>query len=293
VELALGLVLLLYGLSDLLFRFLGLGAYARGSRREPKVALTFDDGPSETTEALLALLKAHGVKATFFLTGERAKKRPDLVEKIREAGHQIEDHGQIHQAWKLLLPWVEWRHMAENPARYYRPPHGLHTPFTRPFARILGKRVALWDLESKDWLDLPPEALAERLLYYLRPGSVVLLHDGPERTLELLKLALPRMLELGYRPVTLDELSPIPLRAPARPDPRAFRGSRSGTTGRTGWSGRAWAPLTSSAWWKPSPSPAPTSRDSPGEPGLGTPPGAPSGWWSSPPSRPSGRPGRG
>jgi peptidoglycan/xylan/chitin deacetylase (PgdA/CDA1 family) len=230
VELALGLVLLLYGLSDLLFRFLGLGAYARGSRREPKVALTFDDGPSETTEALLALLKAHGVKATFFLTGERAKKRPDLVEKIREAGHQIEDHGQIHQAWKLLLPWVEWRHMAENPARYYRPPHGLHTPFTRPFARILGKRVALWDLESKDWLDLPPEALAERLLYYLRPGSVVLLHDGPERTLELLKLALPRMLELGYRPVTLDELSPLPLRAPARPDPRAFRGSRSGTT---------------------------------------------------------------
>ena len=177
MELALGLVLLLYGLSDILFRFLGLGAYARGSRREPKVALTFDDGPSETTEALLALLKAHGVKATFFLTGERAKKRPDLVEKIREAGHQIEDHGQIHQAWKLLLPWVEWRHMAENPARYYRPPHGLHTPFTRPFARILGKRVALWDLESKDWLDVPPEALAERLLYYLRPGSVVLLHE--------------------------------------------------------------------------------------------------------------------
>jgi peptidoglycan/xylan/chitin deacetylase (PgdA/CDA1 family) len=211
VELILGLVLLLYGLSDLLFRFLGLGAFAQGSRREPKVALTFDDGPSETTEALLALLKAHGVKATFFLTGERAKKRPDLVEKIREAGHQIEDHGQIHQAWKLLLPWVEWRHMAENPARYYRPPHGLHTPFTRPFARILGKRVALWDLESKDWLDLPPEALAERLLYYLRPGSVVLLHDGPERTLELLKLVLPRMLELGYRPVTLDELSPLPL----------------------------------------------------------------------------------
>ena len=51
-----GAVLLLFGLSDLLFRFLGLGAYAHGSRREPKVALTFDDGPSERTEALLALL---------------------------------------------------------------------------------------------------------------------------------------------------------------------------------------------------------------------------------------------
>ncbi len=170
MELALGLILLLYGLADLLFRFLGLGAYAHGSRRETKVALTFDDGPSERTEALLALLARHGVKATFFLTGEKAKARPDLVERIRREGHQLEDHGEWHTPWRLLLPWLEWRHMAQNPGRYYRPPHGLHTPFTRLFARLLGKRLALWDLESKDWLPLPPEALAERLLYYLRPG---------------------------------------------------------------------------------------------------------------------------
>ncbi|TFU17672.1 polysaccharide deacetylase family protein [Thermus tengchongensis] len=211
MELILGLILLLYGVSDLLFRFLGLGAYAHASRRTPKVALTFDDGPSERTEALLELLRRHGAKATFFLTGEKARARPDLVEVLRREGHQVEDHGEWHQAWKLLLPWLEWEHMRRNPGRYYRPPHGLHTPFTRLFARLLGKRIALWDLESKDWLDLPPEALAERLLYYLRPGSVVLLHDGPERTLRLLELALPRMLALGYRPVTLDDLSPVPL----------------------------------------------------------------------------------
>ena len=131
-----GAVLLLFGLSDLLFRFLGLGAYAHGSRREPKVALTFDDGPSERTEALLALLARHGVKATFFLTGEKARARPDLVEAIRRAGHQVEDHGEWHRPLWLFLPWVEWRHMAQNPGRYYRPPHGLHTPFTRLFARI-------------------------------------------------------------------------------------------------------------------------------------------------------------
>ncbi|MCS7218512.1 MAG: polysaccharide deacetylase family protein [Thermus sp.] len=210
MELALG-VLLVYGLADLLFRFLGLGAYAHGSRREPKVALTFDDGPSERTEALLALLRRHGVRATFFLTGERAKAHPHLVAALKAEGHQVEDHGELHQALRLFLPWVEWRHMAQNPGRYYRPPHGLHTPFTRLFARRLGKRIALWDLESKDWLPLSPEALAERLLYYLRPGSVVLLHDGPERTLRLLEIALPQMLALGYRPVTLDELSPRPL----------------------------------------------------------------------------------
>ncbi|VCU53119.1 Peptidoglycan-N-acetylglucosamine deacetylase [Thermus thermophilus] len=206
-----GAVLLLYGLSDLLFRLLGLGAYAHGKRREAKIALTFDDGPSERTEALLALLARHGVKATFFLTGEKARARPDLVEAIRREGHQVEDHGEGHRPLWLFLPWVEWRHMAQNPGRYYRPPHGLHTPFTRLFARLLGKRIALWDVEGKDWLDLPPEALAERLLFYVKPGSIVLLHDGPERTLRLLEIFLPRLLALGYEPVTLDGLRPIPL----------------------------------------------------------------------------------
>ncbi len=206
----LGLVLL-YLLADLLFRLLGLGAYAHGSRRSPKVALTFDDGPSERTEALLDLLHRHGVKATFFLTGERARKRPDLVARIRAEGHQVEDHGLWHSPWRLLLPWLEWRHMAWGRGRYYRPPHGLHTPFTRPFAWILGKRVALWDTEAQDWLDRPPEVLAERALFYLRPGSILLLHDGPPRTLPLLKHLLPRLLALGYEPVTLDELDPKPL----------------------------------------------------------------------------------
>ncbi|TBH20989.1 polysaccharide deacetylase family protein [Thermus thermamylovorans] len=211
MELALVLILLLYGASDLLFRFLGLGAYAHGSRRKPLVALTFDDGPSEHTEALLALLRRHGVRATFFLTGERARTRPELVEALRREGHQVEDHGEWHGVWRILLPWWEWQQMSRNPGRYYRPPHGLHTPFTRLFARLSGKRIALWDLEAKDWLELPPEALAERLLYYLRPGSVVLLHDGPGRTLRVLELALPRMLALGYRPVTLEALAPRPL----------------------------------------------------------------------------------
>jgi peptidoglycan/xylan/chitin deacetylase (PgdA/CDA1 family) len=206
-----GGVLLLYLLSDLLFRFLGLGAYAQGSRRSPRIALTFDDGPSERTEALLRLLKAHGVRATFFLTGKRAEARPDLVRRLREEGHQVEAHGYWHAPPLLLSPYHEWLHIRKSPGAYYRPPHGLHTPFTRLFARLLGKKVALWDTESKDWLDLDVEELAQRLLYYLRPGSVVLLHDGPERTLKLLERVLPELLRLGYQPVTLDELAPKPL----------------------------------------------------------------------------------
>ncbi|MGQ9753505.1 MAG: polysaccharide deacetylase family protein [Thermaceae bacterium] len=204
-------VLLLYLLSDILFRFLGVGAHAHGSRRSPTIALTFDDGPSERTEELLDLLRSHGVRATFFLTGQRAEEKPDLARRIREEGHQVEAHGYWHSPWLLLSPFHEWLHIQRSPGRYYRPPHGFHTPFTRLFARLQGKKVALWDTESKDWRPFPPERLADRLLNYIRPGSIVLFHDGPERTLRILEILLPKLLELGYQPVTLDDLKPIPL----------------------------------------------------------------------------------
>lgn len=163
-----GAVLLLFGLSDLLFRFLGLGAYAHGSRREPKVALTFDDGPSERTEALLALLARHGVKATFSSPGKSpGQAGPGGGHKAgRPPGGGPRGVAPPPLAFP---PWVEWRHMAQNPGRYYRP-HGLHTPFTRLFARLLGKRVVLWDLESKDWLNLPPRSSPNGFSSTCAPG---------------------------------------------------------------------------------------------------------------------------
>ncbi|GIW24964.1 polysaccharide deacetylase family protein [Meiothermus sp.] len=204
-------VLLVYALADVLGRWMGLGALAWGDRADPKIALTFDDGPSEQTEAILELLQRYGCKATFFLTGQRAEQRPDLVEKIRAAGHQIEAHGYWHRPAVLMAPWTEWVHIRKSPGKLYRPPWGLHSPFTRLFARMLGKQVALWDLESQDWLDKPAEQLVERMMFYLKGGSVVLLHDGPARTLRVLELLLPKLVENGYRPVRMDDLTLKPL----------------------------------------------------------------------------------
>ncbi|MBO1436561.1 polysaccharide deacetylase family protein [Meiothermus sp. CFH 77666] len=190
---------------------MGLGALAWGSRAEPRVALTFDDGPSEQTEAILGLLEHYRCKATFFLTGQRAEQHPDLVARIASAGHQIEAHGYWHRPAVLMAPWTEWLHIQKSPGKLYRPPWGIHSPFTRLFARLQGKQVALWDLESQDWLDKPAEQLVERMLFYLKGGSVVLLHDGPVRTLRVLELLLPKLVENGYEAVTLDELAAKPL----------------------------------------------------------------------------------
>lgn len=211
IAVLIGFILLLYALSDLLFRWMGVGALAWGSRAEPKIALTFDDGPSERTLAILELLRHNGVKATFFLTGQRAEQRPELVDKLRQDGHQLEAHGFWHRPAIGMAPWTEWAHIARSPGRLYRPPWGSHSLFTRPFAALLGRRIALWDTESRDWLEESPAEIAARLVFYTKPGSVLLLHDGPERTLKVLEHLLPRLKELGYQPVRIDELKIQPL----------------------------------------------------------------------------------
>lgn len=211
IAVLIGFVLLLYALSDLLFRWMGVGALAWGSRAEPKIALTFDDGPSERTLAILELLRHNGVKATFFLTGQRAEQRPELVERLRQDGHQLEAHGYWHRPAVAMAPWTEWAHIARSPGLLYRPPWGIHSPFTRPFTALLGKQVALWDTESRDWLEESPAEIAARLVFYTKPGSVLLFHDGPERTLKVLEHLLPRLKELGYQPVRMDELKMQPL----------------------------------------------------------------------------------
>jgi peptidoglycan/xylan/chitin deacetylase (PgdA/CDA1 family) len=209
-----GLLLLVYGLCDLLLRFLGVGALAQGNRSQAKIALTFDDGPSEHTGAILEVLRQAEVKASFFLTGQQAEKFPELVTAIRQEGHQIEAHGYWHKPAFFMAPWAEWEHIRRSPGSLYRPPHGIHSPFTRIFCRLLSKRVALWDLESKDWTGGESQTLVERMVFWCKPGSVLLLHDHFPLTLEILPRLLPRLKASGYEMVRLDamELKPLSLR---------------------------------------------------------------------------------
>jgi peptidoglycan/xylan/chitin deacetylase (PgdA/CDA1 family) len=205
------ILLVVYLLSYLLFTVWGWGSVSWGSRKQPLIALTFDDGPGATTPQLLEILERHQVKATFFLTQSRAERFPQQVEAIRQAGHQIEAHGVWHWPAPLLSPWREWIQISRSPGKFYRPPWGLHSPFTRLLTRWAGKQIALWDTESKDWLPLPAQQIVERMLYYTRPGSILLWHDGPQRTLEALESLLPQFRELGYQMVRLDQLELRPL----------------------------------------------------------------------------------
>ena len=211
---ALGTGLLAAALADLLGRAAGFGALGAGPAAD-RVALTFDDGPSPRTPELLAVLARHGAQATFFVLEPHARALPAELRALRGAGHQLESHGRWHRHALLLAPWQEWRQVRWHPdgtrlqrGRLYRPPYGGHSPLTRPLTRLAGREVALWDTEGRDWTDAPAADLAAQTLARVRPGSVVLLHDGPAVTPELLDLLLRGLHGRGLRAVRLDELPP-------------------------------------------------------------------------------------
>lgn len=163
---------------------------ARLDPARPEVWLTIDDGPSDDTPLLLDLLDAHGARATFFLVGERAAARPALVREIVRRGHGIGNHSQHHpQAWFWLLGP---RHMAAEvgqaqavlaalagrPPRWFRSVVGMTNPFVAPALRRHGLQRVAWSARGYDGVDCVPEQVVARIARDLRPGAIVLLHEG-------------------------------------------------------------------------------------------------------------------
>lgn len=195
-------------------RAAGWGALGPGSRDRPRVALTFDDGPGQRTPELLAVLARHAAPATFFVTAPAAERWPRHLAALRAAGHGLEAHGRWHVHALRLPPWREWAQVRWHPRagepgpHLYRPPYGGHGPLTRPLARLAGREVALWDVEGRDWTAGDPAILAAGVLARVRPGSVILLHDGPAVTPALLDALLTGLAARGLQPVLLRDLPP-------------------------------------------------------------------------------------
>jgi peptidoglycan/xylan/chitin deacetylase (PgdA/CDA1 family) len=161
-----------------------------GDRAAGAVALTFDDGPHpEGTPAILELLAAHGVHATFFLVGEQVVRRPELARRIVAAGHGVALHGFVHRV-ELLRSRAQMhadlgRGIAaiEDAAgvtpRWLRAPMGIFSPAALEFARAHDLQPILWSKWGCDWRRYTtPERIRRRVVTGLRAGDVVLLHDS-------------------------------------------------------------------------------------------------------------------
>jgi peptidoglycan/xylan/chitin deacetylase (PgdA/CDA1 family) len=156
----------------------------------PRVWLTIDDGPSDDTVPILDLLDRHQAKATFFLVGERAAARPDLVREILRRGHGIGNHSHTHpQAWFWALgPRRMAREIdqaqqalsaiAGSAPRWYRSVVGMTNPFVAAPLRRHGLTRVAWSARGFDGVACDPQATVARIVRDLAPGAIVLLHEG-------------------------------------------------------------------------------------------------------------------
>lgn len=158
--------------------------------RAPVVALTFDDGPDPRwTPQVLQVLAEEGVKATFCVVGFMARRHPDLVRAARDQGHVLCDHTEHHAEHLPGAPREQIVAEMGDGARsieaaaggrppLYRPPGGHLGPDVVAVAHEQGLRVLRWTVDPHDYLSPPADAIAGRVLDAVRPGGVILLHDG-------------------------------------------------------------------------------------------------------------------
>lgn len=186
------------------------------------VALTFDDGPDPRwTPAVLAMLRAHHAHATFFLVGEHALAHRDLVADLLADGHEIGNHTFDHPH----LPALGDAAIREEIARgeqaivdagapaptLFRPPIGLTDERVAAATRDAGLRTVLWRGCVEHFVNHQPVAVGvSRMLDGVRPGAILLAHDGgiPDRsrTMQALPLLLDGLKARGYRVVTVSDL---------------------------------------------------------------------------------------
>jgi peptidoglycan/xylan/chitin deacetylase (PgdA/CDA1 family) len=172
--------------------------------------LTFDDGPDPVgTPMLLRALERFSARATFFVLAERGARNAALVRAIAQAGHVVGSHGWSHlDAWRDRrslddlrrgTAWLE--DILGRPVVDVRPPYGRITPATYRWTRAENRRIVLWDSMPGDFADGPAAVLARRLTRRLRPGSVIVLHDGAaaQRAAGLIDSALPALVGAGWR----------------------------------------------------------------------------------------------
>jgi peptidoglycan/xylan/chitin deacetylase (PgdA/CDA1 family) len=186
---------------------------------ERVIALTFDDGPDRvSTPALLSALARHGARATFFLIGSRVPGNEDIVAAIVSAGHEIGNHMMYDEPSDRLTPELFRAQLSQTDAtlrpfvpaiRWFRPGSGRFESWMFDAICERGYRGVLGDVYPFD-AQLPWNGLSDRLVRAsVRPGSIVVLHEGPrigERTASLLEELLPALMASGYRFVPLSEL---------------------------------------------------------------------------------------
>ena len=192
-------------------------AYTNGPHHKV-VALSFDDGPFPLTPGFVQMLRANRAVATFFMIGEQAtaRYRSTLHTELRE-GDALGDHTWSHP--NLLLTGDVRSQLASTLDRIrglsgytpcvFRPPYGAYDASVVHTAKSLGLATILWDVDPSDYTLPGTSAIVQRVLAQVRPGSIIISHDGggPRgQTLGAYPLIIRTLRARGYRFLTVPQL---------------------------------------------------------------------------------------
>ena len=223
------------GVLSTLFAYHGINPRSRfygkvlsnGNRNHSRIALTFDDGPNEPyTSQVLGILERYGIKATFFIIGQNARRYPEVCRRIVTAGNVIGNHSYHHykslclRRSKAVARDIELAHQAIYECtgfepKLFRPPHGFRTPWLMRTVRHLGYTVVTWDNMTGDWkANKSAEEIERTIVQRAKPGGVIVLHDGrdsrPSYDRSQMLQALPQIIDAlkqrGFDFATIPEL---------------------------------------------------------------------------------------
>ena len=202
--------------------FFGPSVY-HGNRDRAAIALTFDDGPSESTPALLRILARHNAQATFFMCGQNVDRLPAVAQSVAAAGHEIGNHTDSHLRLDFHSPDFIYRELATAQEkilrhagvtpRLFRAPYGVRWFGLKSAQERLGLTGVMWGTIGPDWKWEAPRVV-KLFLDRARYGDIFCLHDGrttapsPDigTTLAVADALIPALKERGLRFETVSQI---------------------------------------------------------------------------------------
>ena len=181
---------------------------------ENRIAITFDDGPGKgTTEKLLDGLKERGVKATFFLVGEKIEDNRELVARMYAEGHLIGNHTYSHiqltsrnrEAFReeLVRTNAVLEEITGEKTSFVRPPYGS---WDKSFEKDLNMFPVLWNIDPLDWCSHNAECIAARVVEKAGDGDIILMHDYYDTSVIAALEVIDALQGEGFQFVTVEEL---------------------------------------------------------------------------------------
>lgn len=194
-------------------------SYKQGDGRLEKmsghvVALTFDDGPNpDTTPQVLKILKKYKAKATFFVVGKSIAGNEQILKDELVAGHEIGNHTWDHPQLNKLTPSQASQEINQTSQALegatgkapilLRPPYGATNPTVRSLTDLY---QVLWDVDTYDWKNRTTQSILNQVKSQVQDGSVILMHDIHQTTVDALPAVLDYLSSQGYEFVTVSKL---------------------------------------------------------------------------------------